>query len=179
MGRSNPPSWLRRLTGQRWRELDRVLDQALELPPEQIPALLDRFCGEDAELRAQVEALMRADAESIGVLDRTLSWPEDGSDIDPATSDRFPDPRGERIGPWRIEGEIGRGGMGTVCRATRADGHFEQTVALKLIKRGLDTDEVLARFRQERQILARLEHPGIARLVDGGATDDGRPWVAM
>lgn len=84
-----------------------------------------------------------------------------------------------RIGAYRVVSEIGRGGMAVVCRAERADGAFEQQVALKLIKRGLDTDEIVARFRRERQILASLTHPGIARLLDGGITSDGRPYFAM
>src|SRR5690606_34558853 len=73
----------------------------------------------------------------------------------------------------------GRGGMGTVYLAERADGAFEKEVALKLVKRGMDTDEVLRRFHRERQILAGLDHPGIARLLDGGAAADGRPFLVM
>src|SRR5690606_10413528 len=86
---------------------------------------------------------------------------------------------GALVGPYRVVGEAGRGGMGVVYRARRADGTFEKEVALKLVKRGMDTDEVLARFRRERQVLASLDHPGIARLLDGGAADDGRPYLAM
>ena len=176
---SKPFDRLRALSGERRREFERLLDQALELPADQVAEFLDRECPDDRELRAEIEAMLRADAAAAGFLEnpaagfaRELSV--ERVDLDPAA-----DPRGQRVGPWRIEDEVGRGGMGAVYRATRADGHFEQTVALKLIKRGLDTDEVLARFRQERQILARLEHPGIARLVDGGAAADGRPYVAM
>src|SRR5690606_19179777 len=88
-------------------------------------------------------------------------------------------PAGTLVGPYRVVGEAGRGGMGVVYRARRADGAFEKTVALKLVKRGMDTDEVLARFRRERQVLAGLDHPGIARLLDGGAAEDGRPYLAM
>jgi serine/threonine-protein kinase len=86
---------------------------------------------------------------------------------------------GTEIGPFRVLSELGRGGMGLVLLAERADGAFEQRVALKLIKHGVDTDEVLARFRQERQILASLNHANIARLLDGGITPDGRPFFAM
>jgi serine/threonine-protein kinase len=89
------------------------------------------------------------------------------------------DQRGIVLGRYRLINEIGRGGMGTVWMAERADGQFEQRVALKLIKRGMDTDEILARFLRERQILARLEHPNIARLLDGGVSDDGRPYFVM
>src|SRR5207253_391487 len=85
---------------------------------------------------------------------------------------------GSRIGPYKIIREIGRGGMGTVYLAARAD-DFEKRVAIKLIKRGMDTDEILSRFRNERQILANLDHPNIARLLDGGTTTDGLPYFVM
>lgn len=94
-------------------------------------------------------------------------------------SDRPGDVSGTMVGRYRLIEEIGRGGMGTVWRAERADGQFEQEVALKLIKRGMDSDEVLARFVRERQILARLEHRHIARLLDGGVSEDGRPYFVM
>jgi eukaryotic-like serine/threonine-protein kinase len=88
-------------------------------------------------------------------------------------------PTGARIGPYRVLGELGRGGMAVVYLAERADGSFAQRVALKLIKRGVDTDEVITRFLQERQILASFNHPNVARLVDGGIAPDGRPFFAM
>ena len=90
-----------------------------------------------------------------------------------------PEWSGAVIGRYRLLREIGRGGMGAVWLAERADGHYEQQVALKLIKRGMDSDEILARFLRERQILARLEHPNIARLLDGGVSDEGRPYFVM
>ncbi len=86
---------------------------------------------------------------------------------------------GRLVGPYRLVREIGRGGMGAVYLAERADGQYEQRVALKVIKRGMDTEQVLARFRAERQILASLDHPNIARLLDGGSTDQGVPFFAM
>ena len=86
---------------------------------------------------------------------------------------------GDRVGPYRVIQELGRGGMGIVYRAERADGEFAQVVALKLVRRGVDGDDTTVRFRRERQILARLEHPSIARLLDGGLHTDGRPYFAM
>ncbi len=86
---------------------------------------------------------------------------------------------GERIGPYKLVERIGTGGMGTVWRAHRVDDSFDQTVAIKLIKRGMDTDEIVRRFHLERQLMARLEHPAIARLYDGGATSDGQPYLVM
>ena len=85
----------------------------------------------------------------------------------------------DRIGPYRLRSLLGRGGMGEVWEAERADGQFEQRVALKLLKRGMDSEEVLRRFLRERQILARLEHPNIARLLDGGVAADGRPYFVL
>ncbi len=85
----------------------------------------------------------------------------------------------DRIGPYRLASELGRGGMGIVYLGERVEGGFEQRVAIKLMKRGLDTDELLWRFRHERQILARLDHRAIAKLFDGGATADGRPYIVM
>ncbi len=85
----------------------------------------------------------------------------------------------EQIGPYRLLQELGRGGMGVVYLVERADCQFRKKLALKLVKRGMDTDEILHRFRHERQILATLEHPNIARLYDGGASEDGRPYLVM
>src|SRR5207237_1844198 len=90
-----------------------------------------------------------------------------------------PDRPPDRIGAYRIIREIGRGGMGTVYEGLRADAQFDQRVAIKVVKRGMDTDSVLRRFYAERQILARLQHPHIARLFDGGMTADGRPYFVM
>src|SRR5205085_5507729 len=86
---------------------------------------------------------------------------------------------GRRIGVFQIKEEIGRGGMGAVFLAERADGEFSQKVAIKLIKRGMDTDFIVRRFRHERQILATLDHPNVARLLDGGTTDEGTPYFVM
>jgi serine/threonine-protein kinase len=92
---------------------------------------------------------------------------------------RTGDLRGETIGVYRLIEPLGRGGMGEVYLAERADGRFDQKVAVKLVKRGMDSAEILRRFARERRILARLEHPGIARLLDGGETRDGRPYFVM
>src|SRR5919108_385911 len=84
-----------------------------------------------------------------------------------------------RIGPYRLIREIGRGGMGTVLLAVRSDDVFQKRVAIKILKRGMDTDAIVRRFRTERQILASLEHPYIAGLLDGGSTAEGLPYFAM
>src|SRR6202008_667740 len=98
---------------------------------------------------------------------------------DTVQSNVSPQRIGSRIGAYRIGREIGRGGMGAVYLAARADGEFEKDVAIKVLKRGTDTDEIVRRFRSERQILARLEHPNIARLIDAGSTEDGLPYFVM
>ena len=96
--------------------------------------------------------------------------------------DTIPDPAAGpdlRLGAYRLVREIGRGGVGQVFLAERNDGQFRQNVAIKLLKRGMDSDAVLQRFRNERQILASLDHPNIARVIDGGAAHDGRPYLVM
>lgn len=87
--------------------------------------------------------------------------------------------KGRRVGAYQLENEVGRGGMGAVYRAVRVDGEFDQVVAVKLIKRGMDTDMILRRFRRERQILATLNHPNIAYFLGGGSTEDGLPYFVM
>src|SRR5215510_4698528 len=107
-------------------------------------------------------------AESPDPQDTQLSAPDDDQKI-----------LGRHLGPYRIKREIGRGGMGTVYEAWRADGEFQHRVAIKLINAGLDRDFVLRRFRNERQILAALDHPNIGRLLGGGTAQDGNPYFVM
>ncbi len=150
----------------RKKRLLELLDQALERPPEEQRALLDAACGGDRALYWEVEALLETEADG-GVL------------AGPAFSVHSDDPVvGRRIDHYRLIRLLERGGMGAVYLAERDD--FEKRVALKLIRRGLDADEILVRrFHNERQILARLDHPGIARLLDGGTTADRLPYFVM
>jgi len=162
------------VTGERWSEVERIFDEALSRAPEERARFLASTCGGDAELAAEVRSLLRAHDSSAGFLD----------ELDGARAARLLEATeesavGATIGPYRALRELGRGGMGVVYLAERADGQFEQRVALKLIKRGMDSDEILRRFLTERQILARLEHPGIARLLDGGVTPQGQPYFAL
>jgi len=124
----------------------------MDLRPAERRTFLDDACGDDPDLLAEIEGLLAHDASAV---------------------------EGRRIGAFVLGREIGAGGMGKVYLAERADGQFRQRVAIKVIKRGMDTDEILRRFRNERQVLAELEHPNIARLYDGGATDDGLPYLAL
>jgi tetratricopeptide (TPR) repeat protein/predicted Ser/Thr protein kinase len=158
--------------GYRWDEADRLFDQALDVPPAERARWLDQACGGNAALRAQVEALLRADASAERFLELDAM-----RCAEPLLNG--PEAEGLRIGPYRVVRELGRGGMGVVYLAERSDGQFQQRVALKLIKRGMDSDEIHRRFLAERQILAQLNHPHIARLLDGGVTGEGQPWFAI
>ena len=159
-------------TAQRWQRVKTILADALEHPsPEDRTAYLERSCGGDTTLMREVEELLALSTENLDEL----------ADNTPVAFTRTApaQPSGRRIGAYEIVREIGRGGMGAVYLAKRADGQFEKQVAIKLLKRGTDTDEILRRFQAERRILARLDHPNIARLLDAGTTDDGLPYFVM
>jgi serine/threonine protein kinase/tetratricopeptide (TPR) repeat protein/TolB-like protein len=163
------------MTPDRWQRIKSVFQMAAELDPDQRAAYLDQACAGDSALRHEVESLLSASDQSEDFIE-TPALQQSAATI----LENLPDPTvGRRVGPYRITGEIGRGGMGAVYRAVRADDHFRQQVAIKIVKRGMDTDFILRRFRNERQILAGLEHPNIARLLDGGATADGLPYYVM
>ena len=168
-------------TPSEWSRIEAVLDDVLEREPADRPAAIAAACGDDRTLRAHVEALVAADTNASSFLE-TPAAEYAAAVVRAATEDGDPD-RGDRagdlIGPYRVIREIARGGMGQVFLASRADGQFEQQVALKLVRSGPFGTEILDRFLRERQILARLQHPNIARLLDGGVTADGRPYFAM
>jgi serine/threonine-protein kinase len=158
----------------RFHRVDTIFDAAVDLPLEEQGAYIDRICGGDEKLRAEVIELLKAYRHSDSFLDSPaarIAAPL----LDAAAALAGPVP--DRIGPFRVVREIGRGGMGRVFLAERADGQFEQRVALKVIQHG--APGVVRRFVEERRILALLEHPGIARLVDGGITPGGLPYFAM
>ena len=158
----------------RWERLQELFHQALALESDQRATLLARECAGDPELRAEVERLLSANDRAGGFIhEPAIASP--GVALPPEE----PSQAGRRIGAYRLLHALGRGGMGAVYLAERDDGAFAQRVAIKLIKRGMDTDQVLARFRAERQILASLDHPNIARLLDGGTTDDALPYFTM
>ncbi|HSJ62412.1 MAG TPA: protein kinase [Gemmatimonadaceae bacterium] len=164
------------VTRERWQRIDALLDAALELPVEERDVFLRDACGDDEELRAQVQRLI-ASGERPG---DTFALPaaELVMAILPSAGVVRSHDVPERIGAYRILSEIGRGGMGVVYLAEREE--FRQTVALKVVRRGLDLEPGLVRrFLAEREILASLEHPHIARLLDGGVTEDGLPYFAM
>jgi eukaryotic-like serine/threonine-protein kinase len=162
----------------RWPEVARILDLILDLAPGERRASLDQACAGDHELRAEVEAML-AGVEADDFLQAPAAMLAAPLVEAEATDDGDKALEGASVGPYRLIRELGHGGMGVVYLAERADGHFEQRVALKLIKRGMDSEEILRRFLAERQVLARLSHAHIARLLDGGITDQGQPWFAM
>jgi serine/threonine protein kinase len=174
---------MKRLSAERWQQIDTLFAAALERAPEEREAFLATTCGDDPELYRAVVTLLEIAAAAEAELGESASEyaePLMAELHDGLNSEDLAHlPENGRIGPYRILREVGRGGMGAVYLAERADGEFEKQVALKLVKRGMDSDEVLRRFRHERQILATLEHPHIARLYDGGVADDGRPYLVM
>ena len=160
---------------ERYSRIQELFDAAVDLPSEQRAAFLERECAGDTALRDEVEALLADDAASGSfgeqprfVISENLLAGESDEQL-----------TGRRFGVYEVIREIGRGGLGAVYLAARADDEYRKEVALKLIRRGLDTDDILRRFRTERQILAQLDHPNIARLLDGGTSDDGLPYFVM
>jgi len=167
------------MTLERWQQVENVFQTALDLAPEERERYITNACADDEELKSQVASLLTQYEEAGDLLTQTLSVPG-GLHALAALLDDESDPMiGRRLGAYRIEREIGRGGMGAVYEAVRADNVFRRRVAIKLVKRGMDTDFILRRFRNERQILAALDHLNIARLLDGGATDEGLPYFVM
>ncbi|MGQ0721565.1 MAG: tetratricopeptide repeat protein [Candidatus Eiseniibacteriota bacterium] len=162
-------------SGDRWAAIEAILDELLELAPGERSVRLVQLAAGDEELRAEIEALLAEDQGENGPLDRRLDSVAAALLDDTDT----PSQEGRLIGPYRVVRELGRGGMGEVLLAERADGQFEQQVALKIVRGGLNREDILRRFRHERTILARLRHPNIALLHDGGIAADGVPYFAM
>ena len=159
------------MTPERWEQIGTIMDAALALDATKRSEYLEQACSGDAELRNEVESLLDSHHEAGSHFLSTGAAPE----LAPQDRTRT----GVRIGPYLLQELIGRGGMGEVFAAIRADGQFKKRVALKLVRSGYGSDFVLERFRAERQILASLEHPNIAQLLDGGTTEDGVPYLVM
>ena len=160
------------MTDDRQRRLRRLFELALDMPAASRGAFLEESCGGDAELRREVEALLAADAESQSEDLRPTSVEPEGATAGPAT------PQSDRIGPYRLTRKIGEGGMGIVWEAEQ-DKPIRRTVAIKLVKHGLSSASVLSRFETERQALALMDHPNVARVLDAGSDADGRPYFVM
>ena len=167
------------MSPERWRKIEEVFLRAVEIASEEERRrYLAGACAGDEGMRGEVEKLLAQDREADGFMSRPVVAGAGLSDL-VSRLEGEDQLVGRRVGAYRIEREIGRGGMGAVYLAERADGSFERRVAVKLVRRGMDTDFVLRRFRQERQVLAALSHPFIAALLDGGTTDDGLPYLVL
>ncbi len=163
-----------------WSEVRATFESALKLDGRNRELFLEEKCGSNPELRHEVEALLEDhdDTLDLDVSPFPLSRPLNKTEsVLPVDSDGSL--IGKRIGAYRLDREIAEGGMGAVYLATRADREFDKRVAIKLIRHGLESDFAIRRFRHERQILARLENPYIARLIDGGTTASGSPYFVM
>ena len=163
------------MDSDRIRRIEEIIELVVDLAADERNARLESLCGDDVDLRREIEDLLAVQGDAKNYFDgfRESVGNSAGAELDVAAV------RERRIGPWELSELIGRGGMAAVYRAERTDDEFEQTAALKLLRRGLDTGPAAERFIAERQILAQLEHPHIARLIDGGITDDGLPYLVL
>jgi len=161
------------MTPERYQKVKSLFQKALELPPLHRPSYLESVCDGDDELRRAVETMLASDTDDNTFLDK--------SPVDPLMKllEESEPPPPTRVGHYEIIRELGRGGMGAVYLAARADDQYRKQVAIKLVLRDRENAMVLQRFRRERQILANLEHPNIALLYDGGATPEGLPYLVM
>ena len=155
-----------------WQRMEELFELAQAQPTEAQRGFLAEACGEDASLRHELEAMLAASVDRVLAVERFI--------VDRETDREAADPLvGSNLGPWRLVSVLGRGGMGTVYRAERADGQYRQEVAVKLVRSGPRDPYAIERFRTERQVLARLIHPNIAGLLDGGFAPDGTPYLVM
>lgn len=158
-----------------WEKLNQLFEKALTLPEAERETWMQRLAAEEPDLATELQALLQSYADATGYF----------SDMEAGLSEAMyqmsedPLAAGTQVGPYQVVDRLGGGGMSVIYRARRTDVDFEQIVALKVLKKGLDTDDILRRFRYEKQILARLSHPGIAQIYDGGATAEGTPYFVM
>jgi tetratricopeptide (TPR) repeat protein len=165
----------------RWQKVSELFLEAMDTPPEHRTALLRQKCANDPELRDEVQRMLDSSDEAE---EQVGMWLKEAGVTDGELQERLSNGETgaavpDQVGPYRLIRELGRGGMGSVWLADRIEGGFTQSVAIKFVKLGMDTREILTRFRQERQILSLLNHPNIAKLLDGGETPDGRPYLVM
>ena len=163
------------MTPDRWQAIGELFDLALAAPTGERTALIDRVSATDEEVRREVRSLLAShNAAPGGVVQKRIHVALESFQ---RTSTAASTPA--RVGPYRLVRELGRGGMGAVFLAERDDDEYRAKVAVKLVRPGMDTEFILSRFRRERQTLARLQHPNISRLLDGGTTDHGLPYIVM
>ncbi len=162
------------MTPERWQKIQEVFLAAVELAGDERQTYLERACAGDEGLRERVAAMIDSSEGDTETIQAAV-----GSVVQLAAEELGAAPERWRIGPYEVLGELGEGGLATVYLAERADQQFTMQVAIKVVKRGMDTADILRRLRQERQILASLDHPNIARIFDGGTTEDGLPYIVM
>ncbi len=163
------------MSSEHYRRVKEVFSAAVEHQTGERAAFLAHACAGDPNLRGEVESLLAHDHPAENFIEESAFEVAARLMADSETRS----PEGSSIGRYRVLRELGRGGMGVVYLAEREGGQFHQQVAIKVVKRGLDTEEILRRFRHERQILASLQHPNIARLIDGDETAEGQPFFVM
>ena len=166
----------------RWQHVERIYHAAMQCAPADRGTLLQEFCAEDESLRAEVESLLHYGERSTKLFERPaieVMAQALAQELLVKESKSSSGRIGERIAQYRIVGKLGAGGMGDVYRAIRADDQYDKQVAIKLVRGGIDAESVEARSRRERQSLAGFEHENIARLIDGGTTEDGCPYFVM
>lgn len=165
------------MDAERWARVEALFERLLAYPPEQREALLLQAVPHDPALRAEVTALLRAEGQAGGFISGAVGAA--AAQLDPEGPGAPLLESGERVGPFRVVAELGRGGMGSVHLAERDDAEYTVKVAIKVIRGGPAGGDSVRRFRAERQILAGLDHPNVARLLDGGTTVEGLPWLAL
>jgi eukaryotic-like serine/threonine-protein kinase len=164
------------MSPERWQQIKALFESAMDVEPERRSKYVSDICGNDAELRREVESLLESERVPGMIRD------DSGLLAARALQDGFQDHDpmiGRNVGAYRIERLLGNGGMGAVYLASGNNAADQQAVAVKVIKRGFDTAGVIRRFRRERQILSNLDHKYIARILEGGACDDGQPYFVM
>ncbi|NGP87004.1 serine/threonine-protein kinase [Fodinibius halophilus] len=165
-----------------WQKVETIVDEALDLPEEHRPTFIEQKCSNNEELKSEVTQLLESIFESEGWLDNPTDYKKEfyeevSDEIEHITTAESL--VGQQVGPYVIKEILGEGGMGTVYMAERADEEFDHKVAIKIIRHGRATKSNIRRFKREQQILANLNHPGIAQLFDGGITQDGFPYIIM
>ena len=162
-----------RVKRDEWRHVEEIFLAALEKDGDTRSRYLDEVCEGNADLRAEVESLLAHDSDGTQIFKSVVS--EAASKLAGSPDKHI----NSKIGPYRILRRLDEGGMGVVYLAERSDEQYLQTVAIKLVKSGMDSREIVSRFRAERQILANLTHPNVAAILDGGSTEDGSPYIVM
>src|SRR6516162_282155 len=162
------------LTMDRWKLIEEIFQSALERPLLERSAYVAQACGDDAELCLEVESLLGSAGNATTDLNSVVA-----GDLREVVRSSDASELGLRVGPYRLVRELDGGGMGVVYLAVRSDDQYFRFVAVKMIRRGMESPELVQRFRAERQILATLTHPNIGMILDGGDTEDGRPFMVM